>query len=400
MATVIYKPQSQAGLTGAANALGQGMSQGLIKEFDRQEKQERIKQVQSAFEGIRKAAEQGGRKAALEAANIAMGLAEDPADVRTIQGYVDQVAPPDEFQQVPIVDSENRPSVAFLPKRELGSLHTPQGQALLPPGTRVGTPEETFEYITPPTQEGATPGYTKAPKGKAPEGAVPLPAFQVGQQLAREKRAERREDRAEGREDRMEQESNRRWTLQQQSAARQEATSARAAAAAERAARNTQADNFRADASRGNASLRALSSRQMEDGSWQFIGENEKKLYAQRVPFFESRLEQEYARSRGGVVNVGKILEETIAKYPGPESRAEEPATPPPSKPAASEGKPNFLSRAGEAIKGAKDALMGRGEAPQLKGTVQEQQAQYDKLEPGQEFIGPDGKRYKKPGKK
>lgn len=395
MATIVNLPQHE----GIGTGLGRGMSMGLMKAFEKRERQERVQKVQQAFEGIRSASERGGRAAALEAANVALGLAEDPADVKTILGYVDQVAPQENFQQVPIVDQENNPSLAFVPSTKLGQLNTPEGrQSLLPQGTKIGRPEDEFEYVRPPAEEGGTPQFVgKGPMSKKPEGAVPLKEFEIARQLEADRRAAQRESRLEQREDRMETAQQQQFQFQRESAARAERSANRQAAAAERAAGNQSADNFRADANRARQALMALGGKQLSDGSFALVGDNDKKLFSQRLPYVERRLEEEYRKqgSKGGVVNVGSIIDEAIQKFPGGESKEEEELPPPPStgKAKGNTG-PGIMERLNETARGINQSL-GISDIPRIRG-----QEDYDKLPPGATFIGPDGKRYKKPGKK
>jgi hypothetical protein len=391
MANIVYLPPTKS----LGGSLGEGMSMGIMKSLEQRERQERIAKVKEAFIGIKGAADKGGRQAALEAANIALGLAEDPADVRSILSYVDQVAPPDNMRQVPIVTEGNKPSVAFIPESKLGQLHGPEAASLLPPGTRMGIPEEEQEFIAPAPGEGEAPRFLgKAPISKPPPGGVPVREFELGRQVAADVRAAKNAERAEEREARLERQA-------ELAEAARTAAMERATSVESRQAANQMADNYTADIRRGENTLLTLTGgRRLEDGSFSFLGENEKKLFHKRVPALEQKLQEAYATSGGKPVNVTALVREVVEKYPGGESK-EEIAPPAPKK----QEKKGLLDKAGEVIQSAKEKLTGKKAAPAAgagegKLPVVKTQADYDKLPPGASFVDETGRPFKKPEKK
>jgi len=395
MSNTIYLPQAGKGI-GAA--LGEGMSTGMIKQMDRQEKAEKAKRLGGLMQQM---ADAPDRKTALEMAGVLISQgAEDIADVSTIYAHVDRLHPPGDDVPVPVtaVGPDNKEITRFLPKGQTPRLNTPQGMAdTFGAGSYLGKPEDELEFLRPPmpdshlssSPEAGNPPTSlgKFPVSKRPEGAISTPEYQMGRQLAQDKASIVSQDlarQAAVRGDNRDARAEEHLRLAQE---REDRIAAEAKKTKGDAGARQDADDLRQDLSKLEGAVARSLGKQLADGTWTFEGENERKLFYERLKAGGDLLEKAY--KSGGSRNYLGIADSVVKQFPG---RADAPVEPTPPKPAAKK-EPGLGEKVNEAAGKVNRALgLSKTELPTVKSDED-----FAKVEPGQEFLDQNGKRWRKP---
>lgn len=303
MANVVYMPPAQNDL---GSALGQGISQQLIREIDKREKEEKAKRVTAMIDKIKQAPD---RRTALEtAALVTTNMAQDVQDVNAVYGLVDKFHPiRDETPHpVQVVTPGNKKGTRYAKSADLTKLNTPQGvEELFGPGVALQGAEQEYDFFYPDATGRGPTAAGRGPLANRPEGALTKEELEFKMRQDADARAEQRLSLAEERE------------------ARLASATSRILARVSEADRNRTADNFRSDDSAGERLLIRGLGKQLPNGEFGFDDENKQALFNKRKAFFATLLEQDYIkRPAAQFRNISALAQKAVEAYP---SDAEKP---------------------------------------------------------------------------
>lgn len=280
MATVINLPTQDRETT--ASHIGNAIGKVLAHRFNEQERQENAKQAQAFIEAVRTAPD---RAAGLEVIGKFAPLFRDPNDVAFAYRTLDEAHPQsgEQSQVVTTYDAEGNAFPRAIRNKDLPRINTPEGAAELLGGEgRTLTKPDVRDWYT----VGSDGSPVFAGKGASrPEGGKTLQEIQLEQQgraeTFRVTEAAKRDARADERQDLAE----RRFLASQERMAQMLARigANQGEASVGRMQRTAQ--------SAMTTLATTMGGRGLEDGTFVFTTENQKKLFYDRVAWMQNMIE-------------------------------------------------------------------------------------------------------------